>query len=497
MSEAPPLLTYPNRAHEATHCDRMGVRARLLGVAAASAGKCRVLDLGCAGGANVVAMALDLPESEFVGVDLSSKEIATGHALIETLGVKNVKLSVANVMDVTRASVGGDFDFIVAHGLYSWVDKAAQAKILAIFGELLAPNGVAYVSYNTLPGWYTRAKARDLMLYHTASIADPHKKIEQGLASLKWLADAVGDTTSYGRDMAAELALLRATNEGYIFHEHFVDTSAAYFHEVAAAARAVGLQFLVESEATTTPLESLVPSVRDLLAKLDDPVKVEQYIDFVTDRRFRATLFCHADRKVNRVLDVGVVESGWISAACAIEGDALDLSDAHVTLASPQGARAQIAQPLLKLAFGILATRAPEPMTLAALVEATRARLALSPRASALADAATRLHAELANAILRLSMFGFVKLRGFAPKVTALPSERPIARPIAREQAKDDAIATNVWHETVGMTPIDRAVVQLLDGSRDRDALVRETKASRAEIEATLARMGRAGVLVG
>ncbi len=487
-------MMYPNRAHEATHCDRLGMRARLFGVTAAPADKCRVLELGCAGGANLVGMALDLPNSEFVGVDVSPDEVKTGRALAEAVGVKNVKLSVKDVMEVSRAD--GEFDFIVAHGLYSWVSAAAQAKILDVFGDLLAPNGVAYVSYNALPGFYTREKARALMRFHTADISDPKKKVEQSLASLKWLSDSIGEVTTYGKDMAAELTLLRASNEGYIFHEHLVEhVSASWFHELAASAKTRGLQFLAEAEQTATPPEALPPTARDVIAKVADRVRAEQYTDFIVDRRFRQTLFCRAEQKVERSLHVGVVESSYVSAACGIDGDPMDLTDAAVTFTSASGAKAQLAQPHLKLALGLLAARSPEPMKLDALVEATRARVASSPRAGAIEEP-PQLSSEIAGALTRLSAYGFVKLRGFAPKVTSTPSERPVARALARVQAKDDTIATSVWHDPVPLSVLERAVVPLLDGTRDRAALSKETKASQRDIETALVRLARAGVLV-
>lgn len=486
---------YPNRSHEATHCDRLFVRARLHGIAAAPPTKCRVLELGCAGGANLVGMALALPESEFVGVDLSPDAIATARALVVATGVTNVRFVQQSATEVTRAD--GEFDYVVAHGLYSWVSADVQAKVFEILGEMLAPNGVGYLSYNTLPGFHTRAKAAGLMRWHTRDITDPKKKVEQALASLKWLCDAIGESTTYGKEMAAELALLRATNEGYIFHEHLVEhVGPSYFSDVCAAARARGLKFLAESDATTTMPEALPPGARELIAKIDDVEKAEQYVDFALDRRFRASLFCRAERDVSRAIDLGVLASSWVSATCAIEGDAMDLSETPVTFVSSTGARAQLAQPLLKLALGILAARLPEPMTLDALVDATRAKLALSPRAGAIGDTAARLPSELAGALARLSMFGFVKIRGFAPAVTSQPSARPVARALAREQAKVDHVTSNVWHETVQLSATERDVVALLDGTRDRDAVVHATRSSKRDVDAALARLARAGVLV-
>jgi SAM-dependent methyltransferase len=491
MADAPALV-YPNRTHEGTHPDRLAARARLFGVEAAPATKCRVLELGCAGGANLVAMASDLPESTFVGIDLSEREIAKARALAAEAGTTNVRFEVRDVMDVMKS---GELDFIVAHGLYSWVAPEAQRKILAIIGEQLAPNGVAYVAYNTLPGWYTRAKARDLMLFHTQSISDPQKKVEQGLAALKWLSDAIGETTTYGRDTASELALLRNTNVEYIFQEHFVDTSATYFHEFVATARAAGLEFLAESEQTLTHLESLPPSVREVLAKIDDAVRVEQYIDFVTDRRFRATLLCRASQKRRPTMDHSALADRAVSARCALEGDAFDLATTPLALTGPQGARAQIEQPVLKVALGVLASRAPEAMTLDELATATRTRIALSPHAAQI-GAMPSLVSDLAGALLRLSMYGFVKSRGFAATVTPEPSDRPVARTIARLQSKADTIATSVWHESVHLTPLERSMLPLLDGTRDRAALAAETRAPIEEIDRTLARLARAGVLV-
>jgi cyclopropane fatty-acyl-phospholipid synthase-like methyltransferase len=139
--------------------------ARLFGLSPKRVDESRVLEIGCASGGNLIPMAASLRRSAFIGIDFSATQVRQGVANIEALGLTNVRLLNMNLLDF--GDEFGEFDYIIAHGVYSWVPPDVQAKLLAVGARQLAPDGIAYVSYNTLLGWNMRGVIRDAMLFHT------------------------------------------------------------------------------------------------------------------------------------------------------------------------------------------------------------------------------------------------------------------------------------------------------------------------------------------
>jgi SAM-dependent methyltransferase len=175
-------VLYPATVFPQTHPSRLATVAFLRGVQPAPVNRCRVLELGCGLGANVIGMAFQLPESEFIGLDLARRPVASGQAFVAELGLRNISL---HSMDLCRASAEefGRFDFIIAHGVYSWVPQPVRERILAICREMLNPQGVAYISYNAFPGNHLRDLVRWMMRFHTARFDTPDEKVDRHAAS--------------------------------------------------------------------------------------------------------------------------------------------------------------------------------------------------------------------------------------------------------------------------------------------------------------------------
>ena len=155
-------VPYADRVHPATHPDLLAVVATLFGMSPARPDRCRVLELGCASGANLIALAETLPGSSFVGIDLSPRQVAVGRQKVRARGLTNVALHAMSLVDVGEAL--GLFDYVLCHGVYSWVPAEVRDRILAVCSSNLMPQGVAYVSYNCYPGWHARAGAGDDVL---------------------------------------------------------------------------------------------------------------------------------------------------------------------------------------------------------------------------------------------------------------------------------------------------------------------------------------------
>ena len=121
-------VPYPDLAYGNTHPDRLATMARLLGMTPAPVERCRVLEVGCAAGGNLLPMAYTLPHAEFVGIDYSAQQIDEGQARIRGLGLSNFTLACRNLLEVGEEL--GTFDYIIAHGVYSWTPPPVREKTL-------------------------------------------------------------------------------------------------------------------------------------------------------------------------------------------------------------------------------------------------------------------------------------------------------------------------------------------------------------------------------
>src|SRR5271154_2219077 len=182
-------VLYPATTFPQTHPNRLATAALLRGMQPAPIDGCRVLELGCGVGTNLIGMAFQLPTSEFIGLDLARRPIASGQSFIEEFGLANIALHSIDVREASSEQFGM-FDFIIAHGLYSWVPQPVRERILAVCREMLRPQGVAYISYNAYPGNHLRDLVRGMMRFHTAGFEDPIAMVGQARGLLKFLAES-------------------------------------------------------------------------------------------------------------------------------------------------------------------------------------------------------------------------------------------------------------------------------------------------------------------
>ena len=141
-------VPYDKKSFSQTHVDNLATTATLFGMQPARPECCRVLELGCAAGANLIPMAFYLPESQFMGVDYSKVQIDDGQKVLQSLRLANIELKQLNILEIDKTL--GQFDYIICHGIFSWVADEIQEKIFSICSQNLAPQGVAYVSYKSL-----------------------------------------------------------------------------------------------------------------------------------------------------------------------------------------------------------------------------------------------------------------------------------------------------------------------------------------------------------
>src|SRR6516162_3678009 len=190
----PTLVSYEQVPYEsfavpASHPDNLASQATLFGLNPPPPQTARILELGCGTGANLIAIADSLPGARCVGLDLSPSHVAVGREQVRALGLTNVELRSGSILDV--GPVWGTFDYILCHGVYSWVPPPVQDHLLTICARNLAPDGVAYVSYNVYPGWHISGLIRDMVNYHGRRFLDPRERVDQVRAFLDFLTGLV------------------------------------------------------------------------------------------------------------------------------------------------------------------------------------------------------------------------------------------------------------------------------------------------------------------
>ncbi len=461
-------VPYPSAVHSQTNPDRLAMHATLLGMSPTPVERCRVLELGCGDGWNLIAMAHALPGSEFLGIDLATKPVKRGTAFATQLGLRNLSL---RAMDVADAADLGEFDYIIAHGLYSWVPQVVREKILELCSRSLAANGVAYISYNAYPGSHLRDLVRGMMRYHTAHFAEPQQKIRQARGLVKFLADSKEPRELYHELLAQQVERLAQYPDAPFFHDDLSPVNQPfYFHEFMAAAMANGLQFLAEADVLDNRAPQYPPHVEAMLAELDpaDVVARQQYLDFLNNRAFRQTLLCRRDVRLERtvpperVCDLRV--AGEIRAAS--KKPELHTQAAEVFLGL-KNAEIETDRPLVKVALATLGAAWPGCLHFRELLELSMKELGRGGPVQTAEDTAS-----LATALKQAHEAGFIEFRTHKPRFTLQPGIKPRASSLAQLQLALGDRITTLRHEVVQIQdPLARELVRLMDGTRDRAAL--------------------------
>ncbi|MEZ5426995.1 MAG: class I SAM-dependent methyltransferase [Pyrinomonadaceae bacterium] len=457
--------------------DRMATLATILGMKPAPPDKCRYLELGCGEGDNLIAFAFSLPESDFVGIDLSARHIEAAERMVAELGLKNIRFLQKDVMDLGREEFG-EFDYIAAHGLFSWVPDFVRERVLDLYAEMLAPEGVGYLSYNTLPGGYMRQMMRDMMQFHTIDEPLSLDKVEKGLSILGFLRDSVRGDKYYRSILENEIGFVTNHSPASILHDELGELNRPfYFHEFVKTAAEHGLQYLSEAEYFTMPMHEYPPQTAEALASFgEDIIRREQYIDFLRCRRFRQTLLCRAGVEIDRDVKPEKIRRFYISSAFSpVDKESALTENKPEKFRVPNGPTAELEHPLTKTALAHLGGIWVDSIRFDDLMDL--ARRGLEEKGAAIDDWEKELHTTCAI-LLELYVSGLVKLNLHRPQMTREVGENPTASSFVRWQlgrGEDVVTALNISQVKVDDS-FFKALLTMLDGTRSRLDLKKELR---------------------
>jgi SAM-dependent methyltransferase/methyltransferase-like protein len=462
------LIPYSDSAYAESHPERLAAIAHFARWNAPALDTARVLEIGCARGGNLLPMAASMPRATFVGVDSSAKQIDEARAVATATKITNVSFHHARFEDVPLDDAA--FDYVIAHGIYSWVSPHARRALLRRMCAWLAPSGVAYASLNTLPGWYARLGARDWLRFATANLGET---LDTADASLAWLhARASSELATYRHDLARVRTRVAEAGRVYVAHEYLEDEMhpelvSTFLREAADA----GLAYAGDSTPSATALELLDDETRQRARALD-VIAREQLVDFVKNTAFRRALLVRADTANAR---------GWTMAAL-LDPSALDsLRLASRLRPATPDTRGEVEQ-FDGANESVHVTNAAARAALHALAE-------LAPRSLAFEElckrAATAIGAPIASVRgpIRSELFDLwlatysIDVHAREPRFAPLVAPRPQASPLARWRAAHGGTLTNMWHQEVLLADdLARALLPLIDGTRTVDELAEEAR---------------------
>ncbi|MGX2949957.1 methyltransferase regulatory domain-containing protein [Ursidibacter sp. B-7004-1] len=280
------------------HCqpNRLHALAKLKGLNPPDLNNARVLEIGCSFGGNLIPHAIQYPNSQIIGIDLSEKQIAVGQQMMAELGLSNVTLIAADISKVNFENI--QFDYIICHGIFSWVPEFVQNAILHITQNYLASNGVAFISYNTYPGWHLKEMVKELMQFGTDDQAHPFERIDQAKVLFDDMASLL---TKYNSTIHKEFTKIAnhiiEAEKYYVAHEYLEEINQPfYLHQFMKKANNYGLGYIADSSVPNIGIISMLSGLDNepIYQKFNrDVVKVEQYFDFINQRPFRCTLLTH------------------------------------------------------------------------------------------------------------------------------------------------------------------------------------------------------------
>jgi methyltransferase-like protein/SAM-dependent methyltransferase len=488
-------VLYPSTPFAQTHPDRLATLAILFGMDPAPIHRCRVLELGCGDGGNLIPMALENPAAQFLGLDAAALATRAGNQEIAALGLTNIRLEHMDIMDAGPGI--GTFDYVIAHGLYSWVPEPVRDKLLAIVQSSLAPQGVAYISYNALPGGRLRQMFRDMMLFHLGGTRELEARIEGAREIVQWFMACHAERSEGLLGAQAESIMER--HPQVLYHDELGEVyHPVYFQEFLAHAARFGLQFLSEANYHDTQHGKLHAAAVAQVERLAGGNRIlrDQYFDFLKCRMFRQTLLCHQDV----VLPDGPVAERarqlYISSAAKPVSAKPDLrAGVAEEFRGVHGAAVTTAHPFSKAVMQLLSEVWPETLSFSGLLASAAE---LGPE-DATPDG-------LVNILIATYAAGVIELHTEAARCVARVSQFPVASQLARSQARRGRRIATTRHTTI--EACDEKVLlllSLLDGKHDFAALARELRPvlqmPEADlvkgIQANLALLANAGVLVG
>ncbi|PUB83695.1 MAG: hypothetical protein DBP02_10560 [gamma proteobacterium symbiont of Ctena orbiculata] len=461
-------IPYESTPLPETHPGHLACLARLYGIDSVPPTNCNVLELGCACGGNLIPMAARLPDSYFLGIELSPEQAQEGSSRIAELGLANCEIRQADILELQDE--GLRFDYIITHGVYSWSPPEVRTRINELSSQLLSPQGVAYISYNSYPGWRMRGMLRYMLLYQVRDILSPRARLDAAQNYLDFLDAGLGGSEQallyYLKD---EIERIRNAHPSYLYHEYLETyNEPVLLTDFINEANKHGLDYIVDIVLEMQFPGYLGEEAERFLNMIDDPIERLQQADFLLNRSFHQSLLCHKARQPSRSPDIQQLRNfAWI--ADLRPPNKLDLRrNKPAPFKHSEGQKYEIAHPLTKAGIALLTDYFPTPVSFAELVS----RAAEWVRGNG-GDHFAAQENEMLHEMLMLYAKGILHARpiDMVGDTVGLPDWQMDA--VARLGIlRGDGHIPTIHHAGIHLDQFAARVVRYIDGSTDKEKLL-------------------------
>ena len=470
MTTAYDRVAYPTTLFAQTHPERLAVLARLAGLDPVPPERSRILEIGGGTCLNLLALATIWPECEAHGFDLSESAIARGQQIADVAGLDHAVLAVEDICAAQGRYPAGAFDYVIVHGVYAWVPDHVRAATMRLVGHVLSERGVAFVSYNCMPGGHVRLIMREMLLDAIGAIDDPDRRIAAVRDFLEDYARPRDDDEALATTLRQQAESMLKRPDAVLFHDELGEC----FHpqrllDVAAEAQASGLVFLTDAGRN----RHLDGFLADGAAMPDDPegavLLAASRDDYASLRYFRQSLFVRESQEPDRRIDATRIAGMWVSTRLRREEDG-SFSQAGDTIA----------------------------ITDAALAEAIERVASVHPRRVQLAEVTS--DPEHLRVILQLFAEWYVNLHPGPTPFPLEPGVRPATSPLVRGMlAMGEATICTLDHGVLKIEqPELRALLLAADGTRTvAEIASAETGIPPEDTAAALAASAARALLIG
>lgn len=289
--------TFPYDSHAFKWCAPAYIRAvaYLYGVDLPPVHNARLLEIGCAAGGNSLPFAFMYPDAHIMGIDISNAQISEGQRLVEQAQLKNISLQTMCMSELPDELA--PFDYVIAHGVLSWIPKASQLQIFKAIAKSLHSGAGAYLSFNTYPGWRARETLRDLMLWHSRDVEEIQDKVDRAREVIPFLEEGVSSHNLLQpakEYLAAQLPHCES-QDYYLAHEYLeLHNNPLYFKQMIELAEQANLRYVGDAEPKIECAEYYDLAENKEFIKLRSSARTaieqQQYLDFAVGRSFRKSL---------------------------------------------------------------------------------------------------------------------------------------------------------------------------------------------------------------
>jgi SAM-dependent methyltransferase len=269
-------------------------------------------ELGCGNGQTSTVLAAANPNGRFFACDINPTHVQTARRWVEVGQVENLTVLEASFDQMVGTDLP-DFDFIVLHGVYSWINPSTRRAIIDFIQRKLNPGGLVYISYNCLPGWASLAPLQRLMTeLGSPELADTAARVKPSLEFLKQLRDLKAGYFAANPSASQFVDRIAGQPRSYVAHEYFNrNWTLFYASDVAQEMQAakltyVGSATLIENHRSVLMRQEAAA----LVAKQPTRERQELLKDFIINQRFRRDVFAkstasltvaEANRELERV----------------------------------------------------------------------------------------------------------------------------------------------------------------------------------------------------